>query len=99
MYCKKELYGKLTYLEKHGWGPIQAAQRFLKRLITIEKISIRKGHDRSGNELFYVCDHTTDQHHVFFSEADLRVWINQRYYSDARSPNLVPSCHRQLWLK
>lgn len=94
MYYKKELYGKLTYLEKHCWGPIRAARRFLKRLIKIEELSIRKGRDRSGNELFYVYNRTTDQHHVFFSEADLRIWIDQRYYNDARSPNLAQSCHR-----
>ena len=94
MHYKKDLYGKLAYLEKHGWGPIQAARRLLKRLISTEELSIRQGRDRSGNELFYVCDRTTDQHHVFFSEADLRIWIDQRYYRDARSPNLAQSCHR-----
>ena len=99
MHYKKDLHGKLTYLEKHCWEPIRVIQRLLKRLISAEELSIRQGRDRDGNELFYVHDRTTGQHHVFFSETDLRRWIDQRYYSDARPPYLNQAHHRQRWLR
>jgi hypothetical protein len=97
MYYKTNLYGKLTYLEKHGWGPIQAARRWLKRLILTEELTIQQGHNRNGNAVFYVRDRTTGRYHVFLSESDLRIWLDQRYYSDARSPNLDQSYYRQRW--
>ncbi len=108
MHYKKDLYGKFAYLEKQGWEPIRAARRFLKCLISTEELLIRQKCDglktgledhRSGNQLFYVRDRTTAQHHVFFSEADLRIWLDQRHYSDTRSPNLKQSYHRQRWLR
>lgn len=99
MKHEKYIHSKIVYLEKHCWDPIRAARRLLKRLISTEELSIRQGRDRDGNELFYVCDRTTGQHHVFFSEADLRSWIDQRYYSDARPPNLDQAYHRQRWLR
>ncbi|MBE9109075.1 hypothetical protein IQ273_06535 [Nodosilinea sp. LEGE 07298] len=97
MYYKKYLCEKLTYLEKRCWGPIRATRRLLKHLISTEELSIRQGRDRNGNELFYVRDRTTGQYHVFLSESDLRIWLDQRYYSDARSPNLEQSYYRQRW--
>jgi hypothetical protein len=97
MYYKKNLYGKLTYLEKQGWRPIQAVRRWLKRLVLTEKLTIRRGRDRNGNAVFYVRDNTTEGFHIFLSESDLRIWLDQRYYSDARSPNLDQSYYHQRW--
>jgi hypothetical protein len=97
MHYKKDFYGRLTYLEKNCWGPIRAIQRLLKYLISTEELSIRQGRDRNGNELFHVRENTTGRHHVFLSESDLRIWIDQRYYSDARSPNLGQFYYRQRW--
>jgi hypothetical protein len=66
-----------------------------------------EGH-REGNPVFDVCDdpktgmegpRTTHQHHRFFSEDDLRTWLDQRYYRDTRPPNLDWMYHRQRWLR
>lgn len=98
MHYKKDLYGRLTYLEKHCWGPIRAIQRLLKRLLSTEELSIRQGRSRNGNELFHVHDNRTGRHYVFLSESNLRVWLDKRYYSDANAPNLEQSYYRhQRW--
>ena len=99
MHYQKELHGRLTYLEKHGWGPIQAARRLLKRLISTEELTIRRGWDASGHEIFYVRDLTTNQHQVFSSENDLRIWLEQRHYRNPRPPDLDWMHQRQRWLR
>lgn len=40
---------------------------------------IYKRHDRRGKVYFRLYDPRTDQHRVFSSEEDLRIWFDQRY--------------------
>ncbi|MGF1567114.1 MAG: hypothetical protein ACFCVD_03405 [Nodosilinea sp.] len=42
------------------------------------RISVRR--DRQGHLRFVAYDPVDQKHHAFWSEADLRVWIDQRYY-------------------
>ena len=36
--------------------------------------------DRQGNDYFVVHDSCSQEHHTFSSEAELRVWLDKRYY-------------------
>ncbi|MEA5449554.1 hypothetical protein VB780_13295 [Leptolyngbya sp. CCNP1308] len=108
MDYKKYLHSKHIYLEKYGWGHIRPVQRFLKRLLSTEELSIRQGRDglktgleghRNSNKLFFVQDRTTSQHHIFLSETDLRIWLDQRYYRHTCPPDLDWTYHRQRWLR
>lgn len=98
MHYKKDFYGRLTYLERHVWGLIQAARRLLKYLISNEELTIRRGRNRQGDAVFYVRDYTTNQQQIFSSENDLRIWLDQRHYSNVHSPNLNWNHHPQRWL-
>lgn len=43
------------------------------------KISQKR--DRAGNLYYKVCDPVTQQHFVFDSELEVRIWLEQRYNS------------------
>lgn len=103
MLSKKIDYSKLTSLEKLYFRLLWLAEGLMNGVVSTlastDDVFIRQGCDRQGNLVFYVSDRTTGQHYVFFSEIDLRIWIDQRHYRKASSPNFDQSYYRQRWLR
>jgi hypothetical protein len=100
---KKNDYSKLTTLEKLYFGPLWLAEGLINGVVSTlastDDVFIRQEYDRDGNPVFDVCDRTTNQHHRFLSEDDLRTWLDQRYYRDTRSPSLDEMYYPQRWIR
>ncbi|MGF1567097.1 MAG: hypothetical protein ACFCVD_03315 [Nodosilinea sp.] len=103
MQPQKYDYSKLALLDKLYFGPLWLAERLLNDVVSTlastEDVSIRQGRDRHGNLVFNVRDRTSGQQQVFSSEDDLRAWLDQRYYRDARPTDLDWTYPPQRWLR
>ncbi len=57
------------------WG-----QHLVRALASSQEPQILQKRDRQGQSYFQVYDPVSQSHHRFATEADLRTWLDQRYY-------------------
>jgi hypothetical protein len=57
-----------------------ALQRIIESLITSNELQIWQTYDRFGKNWWHAYDPVTGQHTSVDSEAELRAWIEKRYY-------------------
>ncbi|MBD2101416.1 hypothetical protein [Leptolyngbya sp. FACHB-261] len=58
-------------------------QRLLNSLVDQDELKVWEDSDRDGNACWYVYDRRSERHLSFASEAEVRTWIEQRYYSNS----------------
>lgn len=69
--------GRAWAIAKARLSPIASA--LLAHLCGATDLQVVRRRDRQGNTLFVVYDPIGQRRHRFYSEHDLRVWIDQRY--------------------
>ncbi|MBD1910814.1 MULTISPECIES: hypothetical protein [unclassified Leptolyngbya] len=69
--------------------PNRAKQAWLQPLLTKllnfftgnQSVCIEQRRDRNGNSFWYAYDPATRSHHQFDTEQEVRIWLDQRFYS------------------
>lgn len=59
---------------------VELVQRLFASLIRGNELQVKQRRDRQGNTWWQAFDPTTDESASFGSEAEMRSWIEQRYY-------------------
>ena len=60
-------------------GAVWIAHKLLGFFAPEDKITIREKRDRSGKPMFYVRDRITGNVQTFYSEDELRIWLEERH--------------------
>jgi hypothetical protein len=58
----------------------ESFQLFLKSLSFSNELRVWQGYDRLGNEVWHAFDPVTGKHTSLDSEAEMRDWLEKRYY-------------------
>lgn len=68
-----------SWPQKIAIGVVWFAHKLLGFFAPEDKITVRQKRDRSGKPMFYVRDRITGNVQTFDSEAELRIWLEERY--------------------
>ncbi|HSM84126.1 MAG TPA: hypothetical protein VLS96_20720 [Nodosilinea sp.] len=60
-------------------GAVWMAHKLLDFFAPDDPITVRQKRDRSGKPMYYVRDRLTGNVQTFDSEAELRIWLEERY--------------------